>query len=149
MSDTVHLSLEQAHALALQALTRQGFSEAQGRAIADTVTAAERDECTSHGLFRIPFYVKALGNPDVDATATPTLTDLAPGVLHVDAHFGFAPLALQMSAEPLAEKARSNGIAALAINNAYHSAALWPELERLAGFVGAERVRFENGFLRD
>lgn len=132
MADTVHLSLDDAHALALQALTRKGFSEAQARAVADTVTAAERDECTSHGLFRIPFYVKALQNPDVNAQATPTLTDLAPGVLHVDAHFGFAPLALQMSADPLIEKAKANGIAALAINNAYHIAALWPELERLA-----------------
>ncbi len=132
MSDTVHLSLEEGHALALAALTAQGFSENQARAVADTVMAAERDRCTSHGLFRIPFYVKALQNPDVNPKAIPELTDLAPGVLHVDAKLGFAPLALQMSADPLAEKARRNGIAALAINNAYHIAALWPEVERLA-----------------
>ena len=132
MTDTVHLSLDDAHALALSALTAKGFSEPQARAIADTVIAAERDECTSHGLFRIPFYLKALQNPDVDPKAEPVLTDLAPGVLHVDARFGFAPLALQLSAGPLADKARANGIAALAINNAYHIAALWPELERLA-----------------
>ena len=132
MADTVHLSLDEAHALALSALTAKGFSEAQARAVADTVIAAERDECTSHGLFRIPFYAKALQNPDVNATAEPVISDLAPGVLHVDANFGFAPLALKMSADPLAEKARRNGIAALAINNAYHIAALWPEVERLA-----------------
>ena len=42
-----------------------------------------------------------------------------------------------MGAEPLMDKAGSNGIAALAINDAYHIAALWPELERVAerGFV--------------
>jgi LDH2 family malate/lactate/ureidoglycolate dehydrogenase len=137
MADTVHLSLDEAHALALGALTASGFSDDQARAVADTVIAAERDGCTSHGLFRIPFYVKALQNPDVNARAVPELTDRAPGVLHVDAKFGFAPLALQMSADPLADKARGNGIAALAINNAYHIAALWPEVERLAekGFV--------------
>jgi LDH2 family malate/lactate/ureidoglycolate dehydrogenase len=132
MSDTVHLSLEEAHALALGALTASGFSDEQGGAVADTVTAAERDECTSHGLFRIPFYVKALQNPHVNPRAVPELTDRAPGVIHVDGKFGFAPLALQLSAEPLADKARSNGIAALAVNNAYHIAALWPEVERLA-----------------
>lgn len=132
MADTVHLSLAEAHALALDALTAQGFSEDQGRAVADTVTAAERDECRSHGLFRIPFYVNALKNPDVNPRAEPQISDLAPGVLHVDAQFGFAPLALQRSADPLADKARANGIAALAINNAYHIAALWPELERFA-----------------
>lgn len=132
MAETVHMSLDQAHALALNALIAQGFSEDQGRAVADTVCAAERDRCPSHGLFRIPFYVNALKNPDVNPRAVPLISDLAPGVLHVDAQFGFAPLALARSAEPLAAKARANGIAALAINNAYHIAALWPELERLA-----------------
>lgn len=132
MADTVHLSLEEAHALAFGALTASGFSDDQAHAVADTVIAAERDGCTPHGLFRIPFYVRALQNPHVNARAVPELTERAPGVLHVDAQFGFAPLALQMSAEPLADKARANGIAALAINNAYHIAALWPEVERLA-----------------
>jgi LDH2 family malate/lactate/ureidoglycolate dehydrogenase len=132
MDDTVRLSLAEAHALALDTLIAHGFSEDQGRAVADTVIAAERDECRSHGLFRIPFYINALKNPDVNPRAEPQISDLASGVLHVDAHFGFAPLALQRSADPLADKARANGIAALAINNAYHIAALWPELERLA-----------------
>ena len=132
MADTTHLTLDQAHDLALRALLTRGFSEAQGRAIADTMIAAERDLCASHGLFRLPFYIKALNNPDVAPTSTPQLFDLAPGVLRVDAKFGFAPLALQMSATPLIDKARHNGIAALAINNAYNIAALWPEVERIA-----------------
>ena len=132
MAATVHLSLDEAHDLALDALQARGFSEPQARAVADTMIAAERDLCASHGLFRLPFYIKALNNPNVDATANPELFDLAPAVLRVDAKFGFAPLALQMSAEPLVEKARHNGIAALAINNAYHIAALWPEVERIA-----------------
>lgn len=132
MAATVHLRLDEAHDLALRALLSRGFSEPQGRAVADTMIAAERDLCTSHGLFRLPFYVKALSNPNVDASAIPELNDLAPAVLRVDAKFGFAPLALQMSAAPLVEKARSNGIAALAVNNAYHIAALWPEVERIA-----------------
>lgn len=132
MNDQVHLTLDDAHALAVEALTARGFSSQQATAIADTVTAAERDECKSHGLFRIPFYVNALKNPDVDPKAEPTITDLAPGVVHADAHFGFAPLTLKLAADPLTEKAKTQGIAALCINNAYHIAALWPEVERLA-----------------
>jgi LDH2 family malate/lactate/ureidoglycolate dehydrogenase len=132
MSDQVHLTLDEVHDLAVGALTAQGFSEDQALAVADTVTAAERDDCKSHGLFRIPFYVKALQNPSVNPAATPTITDLSPGVVHVDAHFGFAPLALAQGADPLTEKAKRQGIAALCINNAYHIAALWPEVERLA-----------------
>jgi LDH2 family malate/lactate/ureidoglycolate dehydrogenase len=62
----------------------------------------------------------------------PALKQLAPGVIQIDANYGFAPLALQTGRAPLIEKARSQGIAALAIINSYHFAALWPEVEALA-----------------
>ncbi len=132
MADSVHLMLDQVHALAVDALIANGFSGRQARAIADTVTAAERDHCTSHGLFRIAFYLNALNNPDVDPTAVPVVSELAPAVVHVDGGYGFAPLALEMGAPPLIEKAKQQGIAALCLNNIYHIAALWPEVERIA-----------------
>ncbi len=132
MNDTVRLSLEEVHALALEALIANGFSGGQARAIADIVTAAERDLCGTHGLFRIPFYLNALNNPEVNPTAVPVVTELAPAVVHVDGGFGFAPLALEMGTPPLIEKAKTQGIAALCLNNVYHIAALWPEVERVA-----------------
>ncbi|MDA0698483.1 MAG: oxidoreductase, partial [Chloroflexi bacterium] len=52
MRDPLRLSLAAAHELALQALLANGVSAAQAAAIADNVTAAERDGCVSHGLFR-------------------------------------------------------------------------------------------------
>lgn len=130
--DDVHLTLDQVHALAFEALVANGFSGDQARAVADTVTAAERDRCTSHGLFRIAFYINALSNPQVDPEAVPVVSGLAPAVVHVDGRFGFAPLALETGAGPLIEKARRQGIAALCVNNVYHIAALWPEVERIA-----------------
>jgi delta1-piperideine-2-carboxylate reductase len=96
------------------------------------VTAAERDECRHHGMFRISFYVNAVRSGQASPDAEPTMTRLAPGILKVDAHGGFAPLALERAALPLAECATSQGIAALAVTNMYHQAALWPEVERLA-----------------
>ena len=132
MDDRVHLTLEEVHAVAVDALCAGGFSARHAHAVADTVTAAERDECPSHGLFRIPFYVKALRAAKVSPDAEPTFRDLAPAVLRADAHFGFAPLTLQLAADPLEQRAREFGIAALCIVNAYNVAALWPEVERLA-----------------
>ena len=132
MSDRVHLTLDEVHEIAAAALCAKGYSGRHARAIADTVTAAERDECTSHGLFRIPFYVKALLAGNVSPDAEPTFRDLAPAVLQADAHLGFAPLTLQLAADPLEQRARDLGIAALGIVNAYNVAALWPETERLA-----------------
>ena len=132
MNDRVHLTLDEVHELATKALCAKGYSARHASAIADTVTAAERDECTSHGLFRIPFYVKALLEANVSPDAEPTFRDLAPAVLQADAHLGFAPLTLQLAADPLEQRARELGIAALCIVNAYNVAALWPETERLA-----------------
>ena len=132
MTDTVHMTLDGIHALAVEACRANGCSDAQAQAIADTVTAAERDGAKSHGLFRIPFYVKAIRGSGAVADAEPVVTDLAPGVLQVDGRHGFAPLALQRGAGPLAERARGQGIAALAVRDVFHIAALWPEVERLA-----------------
>jgi len=132
MSERVRMSLEEVHATARAVCLAIGYSEPHAEAIAGTVTAAERDECSSHGLFRIPFYVKALREAGVVPDATPTVRALAPGVVQVDAHFGFAPLALREGADPLTECARRQGIAALCVVNAYNVAALWPEVERQA-----------------
>ena len=132
MTSTRNLKLQQVQELAQSALLANGFSAAQAAAIADTVTAAERDECTSHGLFRIPFYVNALKNPATNAAAEPKLTVTESAVVHVDACQGFCPLALQVGLQPLIDKANKIGIAALAIHNTYNIAALWPEVERLA-----------------
>lgn len=132
MSELVTMSLEEVHAMTTGILRAHGVSEDQSRAIADTVTNAERDDCKSHGLFRVPGYVKSVLSGKVDAQAVPSIRDLAPGVMQVDGRHGFSPLALELGRAPLVERARSQGIAALAVINAHHFAALWPEVEPLA-----------------
>src|ERR671925_1597565 len=132
MSDPVRLSLAAVHTLAMQVLRAHGVSAPQARAIADTITAAERDDCQSHGLFRLPGYVSSVRSGKVTPDAVPQLHELAAGIVHVDGQNGFAPLALQVGCGPLVEKARRHGIAALAVTRIYHFAALWPEAEALA-----------------
>ena len=53
-------------------------------------------------------------------------------------HMADLSLALEAGREPLVALAREQGIAALAITNTHHFAALWPETEALAerGLVG-------------
>jgi LDH2 family malate/lactate/ureidoglycolate dehydrogenase len=132
MPELTLLTLEQVHALALQVLRAQGVSAPQAHAIADTITAAERDDCKSHGLFRLPGYVSSVRSGKVTPDAVPQVHELAPAVVQVDGQNGFAPLALQIGCAPLAEKVRRYGIAALAVTRIYHFAALWPEVEALA-----------------
>ena len=132
MSDVKRLSLGEIHNLANIILMDKGFSDEQAGAIADTITAAERDGCLSHGLFRIPFYVKASLGEHADPRAVPSVSVTESAVVHVDSHGGFCPLALQVGEPLLVDKARKHGIAALAIHDTYNIAALWPEAERLA-----------------
>lgn len=132
MSNTINLSLEQVFDSANSALLNQGFSAKQAEAIAKTVTNAERDECHSHGLFRIPFYISALSIEGVDAHAVPVIKKDDSAIVHVDGGRGFCPLALAMGIEHLSTTAKQHGIAAMAIHNVYNIAALWPEVEELA-----------------
>lgn len=134
---TVRLQLAEVHRLGSEALQGLGCSRGQADAIAETMTAAERDGAAWHGLVRVSFYGRAIRGCEVIPDAQPTLHDLAPGVVRVDGGLGFAPLALKVGVPVLAERARSEGIAALALNNVFHITALWPEIERLtdAGLV--------------
>src|SRR5262249_8036867 len=65
------------------------------------------------------------------------VTDAAPGLVATEAASGFAQPALRASAPLLRAKARSEGIAAVAIRNSHHFAALWPDIEPFAteGFI--------------
>ena len=56
--------------LAEEVLAAHGFSPAQGAAIATTMVAGQRDDCASHGIYRLLGIIKTLkaGNmlPDDD-----------------------------------------------------------------------------------
>ena len=85
MNAQVRLTLDEVNALAVEVLTANNVSEDHARAIADTVTAAERDGCKSHGLFRLPGYVKSVRSGKVTPDAEPVVRELAPGVVQVEA----------------------------------------------------------------
>ncbi len=128
----VHLSLDEAHALAMKCLLHNGCDEANARAAADRMIQAEGDLCHSHGLFRLPWYSAALKSDCANGKAEPWVEQLAPAVIRVNGDRGFAPLGQQIGHKPLVECARKNGVAALAFVNMYHIAAMWPEVESLA-----------------
>ena len=144
MSGSVNMSLHAVFETVETLLLKQGFSESHAGAIARTVTAAERDECLHHGLFRIPFYIIGVKSGLAVGDIEPTVTDLAPAVVRVDAHYGYSNLALEFGEEFLAERAKQSGIAALVINHCHSIVALWPEGERLAerGLVGFSFVSY-------
>lgn len=119
-------------ALLQQVFVRHGTSPEVAAILANNCASAERDGAHSHGIFRIPGYISTLASGWVNGCAVPQVTDVASGFLRVDAGNGFAQPALEAARPLLVEKARSAGIALLAIHNSHHFAALWPDVEPFA-----------------
>ncbi len=82
--------------------------------------------------------VDTLRKGKVSPDAEPQIHDQAPGIARADAGGAFSLLAYERALPLLLEKARHNGIAALAINRCVHFSALFADIEPLteAGLVG-------------
>ncbi len=121
-----------------------GADAANAAAVAETVTRAERDRALSHGLFRVPGYVKALKSGKVKGDARPELNATTPAVMRCDARNAFAPMAHKTCLPALIEAAQTFGLAGVSIQRCHHFAALWPEIETLseAGLVGITCVSY-------
>ncbi len=115
-----------------QIFLRHGTSEPVAQVLAHNCASAERDGSHSHGIFRIPGYLSSLASGWVDGRAVPVVEDISPAFIRVDAANGFAQPALEAARELLIAKARSTGIAILAIRSSHHFAALWPDVEPFA-----------------
>ena len=129
---TTHLSYEALTLLLQRIFIRQGTSESVAKVLAENCASAERDGAHSHGVFRVPGYVSTLNSGWVNGKAVPIVEDVASGFVRVDAANGFAQPALAAARSLLVDKARSAGIALLAIHNSHHFAALWPDVEPFA-----------------
>ena len=134
----VKLSISQAKELIQKVLEKAQYSQLHIDAIEDVVLKGQMDECASHGLYRLLNCIHTLKSGKVSADALPTFKNQTPVVLKVDAHNAMAPLALQQGMPQLIEKAKTYGIAIMAVNNCVHLSALWDEMELLtqAGLVG-------------
>ena len=129
---TVALSLDEIYELAINTLLNNGCDKLNGTAVANTVTHAERDGSVSHGLFRIPGYVKALKSKKVKGNARPSNIFLSQNVLKVDGDCGFAPTAIKVGIPSLIDITKKHGVGVLTLTNIHHFAALWHETEALA-----------------
>lgn len=110
---------------------KAGLLPAQASALSRVITAAERDACKSHGIYRIAGCLRTVKARKVAPMAEPILKDDGSGILRIDAQGGFSCAGFEMGAPVLAERAKTLGVAALVINDCVHFSALWPEMEVL------------------
>lgn len=126
---TVTMTLGEVDTLARRVLTQHGLRGDHVDAVARTIVAGERDGSASHGVYRLLVAVNTLRTGKVDPVIEPVITRPAPALVKADAGGAFAQLAIERALPVLVDSARTNGIAALAVNHCIHFAALWPEVE--------------------
>ena len=130
MSET-RLTLDEVDDLARRAFLASGCDEANAAALTRTVWRAERDGAKSHGLYRVPALIAAIASGKADGEAVPRIDSIDGVVIQMDGAAGYAPTAHAVGLPELAMLAKAQGMAALAIRNVFHFAALWPEVETL------------------
>ncbi len=129
---TIDLRFDEIERLALDALLACRVGADNAAHVAHSIACAERDGQAIVGLSYLPTYCDHAACGKVDGFATPTLEQLSPVAIHVDAATGFAHPAIALGLPALAAAARSNGIAVLAVGNSYSCGSLGYFVETLA-----------------
>ncbi|MCQ9329587.1 Ldh family oxidoreductase [Pelistega suis] len=131
--ETIYLKFDELHDLVSDVLMAGGLSEKHAKAISKVVVEAERDQCKSHGIYRITGIINTLRHGVAKGDVDPEVySHASKATVVVNAKGGFSPLAFEEGLEVFVEKTTKYGLAAMAIRDCVHFSALWPEVERLA-----------------
>ena len=134
---TVNVSIADALGISTNALEKSGALRRNAEITAQALVRAEIDGQKGHGLSRVPSYAAQVRSGKVNGQASPILEKIKPGLLRIDAGFGFAYPAIEMALPEISELAREIGIAAAAIYHSNHFGVAGHPSEDLArqGFV--------------
>lgn len=133
MAELVGISIESLQNRVEAIFLGVGLNETQAHGISRAIVCGERDECKSHGIYRIEGALRTIKAGKVQSDAIPHVLprQSESSIIKVDAAGGFANPAFHLGVPELVECARLRGIAALVVNNGTHFSALWPEVEAL------------------
>jgi LDH2 family malate/lactate/ureidoglycolate dehydrogenase len=125
-------------------LVAVGMRPGDAALVADSLIAAELRGVTSHGLIRLPVYLANLKDGGVDPTARPILVADGPTAATLDGRRAMGQVASKLGMEIAVERARANGIAAVAVRNSNHfgAGAYWAMLALPHNMVG---IAMTNG----
>ncbi len=126
------LPLDAATALVVETLVRCRTSPDNARAVARALVAAEAAGLKGHGMSRLPSYAAQAQVGKIGGHALPTAEHTKPGILKVDAAYGFAYPAIELAESLLPDIAHNQGVALAAIRRSHHCGAAGLPVERLA-----------------
>src|SRR5262249_60020847 len=123
--------------LATRICAAVGAPDSDARWIATLLVRANLRGHDSHGVIRIPQYVAAVRQDQVNARPALAVQQDTPTTAVVDGDRGFGQVVARRAAEVAIEKAGRQGLAAVGVRRAYHVGRLadYVELAAEPGFV--------------
>jgi len=97
---------------------------ADARLLAETLAVADLRGCHSHGVLRVPDYVKKLREEGVDPKGRPRVVEDRPSAIRVDGRNAMGQISCQFAMQRAIIKARGTGVAAAAVGASNHCGAL-------------------------
>jgi len=115
--------------------------------VADHLANANLAGHDSHGFIRIPQYLKAIEEGDLDPRADPEIVGEHGGIIQVDGHSTFGQVVATRSTEMAIEKARDHGVSVVTMGNLNHTGRIgtYPEMAAAAGMAGIMFTGFAGG----
>jgi LDH2 family malate/lactate/ureidoglycolate dehydrogenase len=111
---------EDAKSFVENVLAGNGVERASAAIVADCLVQADLRGVDSHGINRIPSYMERVRQGVLDATATPTLTQITPVVAQVDGKNGFGFLAAHLGMKTAIAAAGEYGIGMVSVKHSNH-----------------------------
>ena len=134
----VAVTLDEIEATTRAALLRHGAADWVADCVSDAVRKAESLGNKICGLYYLESYCKQLETGRVNGDVAPVVTRARPGVVEVDAKFGFAQPAFAKALPDAVQAARDCGVASLAVGHAHTCTSLGYFTEQIAraGLIG-------------
>jgi (2R)-3-sulfolactate dehydrogenase (NADP+) len=134
----VAVTLDEIEATTRAALRRHGAAGWVADCVADAVRKAESVGNRICGLYYLESYCTQLTTGRVKGDVEPLVSRPRPGVVEVDAKFGFAQPAFARGLPQAVKAARENGVASLAVGHAHTCTSLGYFTEQIAreGLIG-------------
>ncbi|HWO76171.1 MAG TPA: Ldh family oxidoreductase [Bacillus sp. (in: firmicutes)] len=101
-------------------LTRIGMAEENAKVVADSLIQANLEGIDSHGISRLPIYVKRFMDKRITLNPSIQMTKMTPSILIVDGDHGLGHIVSYYAIKEAIGMSKENGMTAIAIKNSNH-----------------------------
>lgn len=120
MPDTHHIPPDSLERAAFEIFKASGSPEAEARLIASRLLKSNLAGHDSHGVIRIPFYMRLLRDGIIKAGAEVEIVKDNGATVLVDGHWGYGQSAMEQTSHIAIERAQEHGISAVGVTHLLH-----------------------------